>query len=66
MFDPVFSDPASCSPFHLLIEHNLGGTLHMLNLVCTVREVFLFFGRGACDQHRANQRCPDRGSEVSY
>ncbi|CAI9555922.1 unnamed protein product [Staurois parvus] len=28
--------------------------MHMLSLVCIVRE-------NACDQHRANQHCPDRG-----
>ncbi|CAI9596853.1 unnamed protein product [Staurois parvus] len=29
-------------------------TLHMLNLVC-------FSWESACDQHRANQHCPDKG-----
>ncbi|CAI9599175.1 unnamed protein product [Staurois parvus] len=62
MFDPVFCDPPllPCSPFHLLIEHSLGDTLHMLSLVFTARDIFLFLGR----VHRANQHCPDRGSGV--
>ncbi|CAI9586392.1 unnamed protein product, partial [Staurois parvus] len=34
--------------------------MHMLTLVCIVR-VFFFFCESACDQHRANQHCPDRG-----
>ncbi|CAI9541676.1 unnamed protein product [Staurois parvus] len=34
----------------------------MLNLVCIAREVFFFFSwESACDYHRANQHCPDRG-----
>ncbi|CAI9573937.1 unnamed protein product [Staurois parvus] len=33
--------------------------MHMLSLVCIARE-------SECDQHRANQHCPDRGSEVSH
>ncbi|CAI9585684.1 unnamed protein product [Staurois parvus] len=34
----------------------------MLSLVCIAREVFFFFSwESACDQHRANQHCPDRG-----
>ncbi|CAI9540614.1 unnamed protein product [Staurois parvus] len=37
----------------------------MLILVCIARE-FFFSWEGACDQHRANQHCPDRGSKVSY
>ncbi|CAI9542491.1 unnamed protein product [Staurois parvus] len=37
----------------------------MLSLVCIARENF-FSWEGACDQHRANQHCPDRGSEVSH
>ncbi|CAI9563029.1 unnamed protein product [Staurois parvus] len=41
----VFFDPPrlSHSPFHLLIEHSLGDTLHMLSLVCIATEFFLFF-----------------------
>ncbi|CAI9537045.1 unnamed protein product [Staurois parvus] len=35
--------------------------LHMFGLVCIAREVFFFSFESACDQHRANQRCPDRG-----
>ncbi|CAI9607453.1 unnamed protein product [Staurois parvus] len=31
-------------------------TLHILSLVC-----FFFSWESACDQHRANQHCPDRG-----
>ncbi|CAI9554130.1 unnamed protein product [Staurois parvus] len=31
--------------------------MHMLSLVCIARE-------STCDQHRANQHCPDRGSGV--
>ncbi|CAI9573778.1 unnamed protein product [Staurois parvus] len=39
----------------------------MLSLVCIAREVFFCFSwEGGCDQHRANQHCPDRGSEVSH
>ncbi|CAI9579373.1 unnamed protein product [Staurois parvus] len=37
--------------------------MHMLSFVCIAREVF-FFGEDACDQHRANQHCPDRRSGV--
>ncbi|CAI9534426.1 unnamed protein product [Staurois parvus] len=33
--------------------------MHMLSLVCIARE-------SACDQHRANQHCPDRGSGVLH
>ncbi|CAI9556820.1 unnamed protein product [Staurois parvus] len=33
----------------------------MLSLACTAREVFLCSWESACDQHRANQHCPDRG-----
>ncbi|CAI9579727.1 unnamed protein product [Staurois parvus] len=32
----------------------------MLSLVCIAREVF-FSCESECDQHRANQHCPDRG-----
>ncbi|CAI9583337.1 unnamed protein product [Staurois parvus] len=32
----------------------------MLSLVCNSRE-FFFSSESACDQHRANQCCPDRG-----
>ncbi|CAI9556808.1 unnamed protein product [Staurois parvus] len=33
----------------------------MLSLVCIAREVLFFFSwESACDQHRANQHCPDR------
>ncbi|CAI9619216.1 unnamed protein product [Staurois parvus] len=38
--------------------------MHILSLVCIAREVF-FSSEGACDQKRANQHCPGRGSEVS-
>ncbi|CAI9549364.1 unnamed protein product, partial [Staurois parvus] len=38
----------------------------MLSSVCIAREGFFFLGRGACDQHRANQHCPDRGSGLSH
>ncbi|CAI9571079.1 unnamed protein product [Staurois parvus] len=40
MFDPVFSDPPllPLSPFHLMIEHSIGNTLHM-------PRVFIFLGR---------------------
>ncbi|CAI9574764.1 unnamed protein product [Staurois parvus] len=31
----------------------------MLSLVCIAREFFLSW-ESACDQHRANQHCPDR------
>ncbi|CAI9591348.1 unnamed protein product [Staurois parvus] len=34
--------------------------LHMFSLVCIAREVF-FSWESACDQHRANQHCSDRG-----
>ncbi|CAI9586391.1 unnamed protein product [Staurois parvus] len=46
MFDSVFSDAPllSWSPFHLLIEQNFGGKLHMLSLVCIAREFFFFLG----------------------
>ncbi|CAI9602075.1 unnamed protein product [Staurois parvus] len=37
----------------------------MVSLVCIAREVF-FSWEGACDQHRANQHCPDRGSGVLH
>ncbi|CAI9564700.1 unnamed protein product [Staurois parvus] len=35
----------------------------MLSLMCIAREIF-FVGKGTCDQDRANQHCPDRGSGV--
>ncbi|CAI9542896.1 unnamed protein product [Staurois parvus] len=38
----------------------------MLSLVCIAREFFFFSWESACDQHRANQRCPDRGSGVLH
>ncbi|CAI9571522.1 unnamed protein product [Staurois parvus] len=39
----------------------------MLSLVCIAKGFFFSSSReGACDQHRANQHCPDRGSEVSH
>ncbi|CAI9570647.1 unnamed protein product [Staurois parvus] len=38
----------------------------MLSLVCIAEEFFFFSWEGACDQHRANQPCPDRVSEVSH
>ncbi|CAI9566823.1 unnamed protein product [Staurois parvus] len=37
----------------------------MLSLVCIARE-FFFSWESACDQHRANQHCPDRGSGVLH
>ncbi|CAI9548849.1 unnamed protein product, partial [Staurois parvus] len=34
----------------------------MLSLVCIARGFFFFFSwESACDQHRANQHCPERG-----
>ncbi|CAI9619211.1 unnamed protein product [Staurois parvus] len=33
--------------------------MHMLSLV------FFFSWESACDQHRANQHCPDRGQGIS-
>ncbi|CAI9546912.1 unnamed protein product [Staurois parvus] len=39
--------------------------MHMLTLVCIARE-FFFSWESACDQHRANQHCPDRGSGLSH
>ncbi|CAI9533474.1 unnamed protein product [Staurois parvus] len=39
----------------------------MLSLVCIAREVFFFFSlESACDQHRANQHYPSRGSGLSH
>ncbi|CAI9583106.1 unnamed protein product [Staurois parvus] len=32
--------------------------MHVLSLVCIAR-------KSACDQHRANQHCPDRGQGIS-
>ncbi|CAI9613454.1 unnamed protein product, partial [Staurois parvus] len=37
----------------------------ILSLVCIAREVFFSWG-SACDQHRANQHCPDRGSGILH
>ncbi|CAI9579026.1 unnamed protein product, partial [Staurois parvus] len=64
MFDPVFSNPSIFpgSLFHLPVEHSLEDTLHMLSLMCTARVFFFFSWERACDQHKANQHCPDRGS----
>ncbi|CAI9554816.1 unnamed protein product, partial [Staurois parvus] len=60
MFDPVCSDPPLLlSPINLSIEQRLGDKLHLLILVCIARE-FFFSWESACDQHRANQCCPDR------
>ncbi|CAI9586457.1 unnamed protein product [Staurois parvus] len=58
MFDPVFPDPPlhPQPPIHLLIEQSLRSKLHMLSLV-----FFFLSWESACDQHRANQHCPDRG-----
>ncbi|CAI9540396.1 unnamed protein product [Staurois parvus] len=58
MFGPVFSDPPLLllSPIHLLIEQSLGGKLHVHSLV------YFLSWESACDQHRANQHCPGRGS----
>ncbi|CAI9617940.1 unnamed protein product [Staurois parvus] len=40
----------------------------MLSLVCIFFlgrvHCFFFSWEGTCDQHRANQHCPDRGSGV--
>ncbi|CAI9582600.1 unnamed protein product [Staurois parvus] len=36
----------------------------MLSLVCMAREFILFSWESACDQHRANRRCLDRGLGV--
>ncbi|CAI9614544.1 unnamed protein product [Staurois parvus] len=33
----------------------------MLSLVCIARGFFFSSWESACDQHRANQHCPDRG-----
>ncbi|CAI9538400.1 unnamed protein product [Staurois parvus] len=33
----------------------------MLSLLYIAREVFFFPWESTCDQHRANQYCPDRG-----
>ncbi|CAI9599354.1 unnamed protein product [Staurois parvus] len=33
----------------------------MLSLVCIARTFVFSSWEGACDQHRANQSCPDRG-----
>ncbi|CAI9553776.1 unnamed protein product [Staurois parvus] len=35
--------------------------LQKLSLVFIAREVFYFSWESACDQHRDNQHCPDRG-----
>ncbi|CAI9581784.1 unnamed protein product [Staurois parvus] len=40
--------------------------MHMPSFVCIAREEFFFSWEIACDQHRANQHCPDRGLEVSH
>ncbi|CAI9599776.1 unnamed protein product, partial [Staurois parvus] len=37
----------------------------MLILVCIDRK-FFFLWEGACDQHRANQHCPDKRSGVLH
>ncbi|CAI9615118.1 unnamed protein product [Staurois parvus] len=37
----------------------------MLSLVCIARG-FFFSGESACDQHRANQHCPDREVTVLH
>ncbi|CAI9575830.1 unnamed protein product [Staurois parvus] len=37
----------------------------MLSLVYISREVF-FSGESVCDQHRANQHCPDREAGVLH
>ncbi|CAI9561643.1 unnamed protein product, partial [Staurois parvus] len=49
------------SPSYFLIRHMCGDALHMVRLVCIAREFFFFSWKSACDQHRANQHCPDRG-----
>ncbi|CAI9610049.1 unnamed protein product [Staurois parvus] len=33
----------------------------MLSLVCISSKFFFFPWENVCDQHRANQPCPDRG-----
>ncbi|CAI9586589.1 unnamed protein product [Staurois parvus] len=38
--------------------------MHMLSLV-RIDRVF-FSWETACEQHRANQHCPDRGSRISH
>ncbi|CAI9611660.1 unnamed protein product, partial [Staurois parvus] len=41
--------------------------MHMLSLVCIAREGGFFFSwESTCDQHRAKQHCPDRGSGVLH
>ncbi|CAI9563115.1 unnamed protein product [Staurois parvus] len=36
----------------------------MLSLVCIAREFFSW--ESACDQHRANEHCTDRGSGILH
>ncbi|CAI9613934.1 unnamed protein product, partial [Staurois parvus] len=66
MFDPVFPDPPLLlSPIHLLIvQRYRGHSAHAQFNVYCYRVFFLL--EGACDQHKANQHCPDRGSVVLY
>ncbi|CAI9621124.1 unnamed protein product, partial [Staurois parvus] len=40
--------------------------MHMVSLVCVARVFFFFSWESACDQHRDDQHCPDRGSGHSH
>ncbi|CAI9602440.1 unnamed protein product [Staurois parvus] len=57
MFDPAFSDPPLLpgSPSYLLIKHIVWS--HSAH----AQFGFFFSWESACDQHRANQHCSDRG-----
>ncbi|CAI9597507.1 unnamed protein product [Staurois parvus] len=68
-FDPDFSDPPllPVCPSDLLIRH-----IRWRHCICSIwcvllqKVFFFFFSReSACDQHRANQYCPDRGHSSS-
>ncbi|CAI9551756.1 unnamed protein product, partial [Staurois parvus] len=60
-FDTDFSDPPilPVSPSYLLIRH-----IMWRHCTCSVW-CFFFTWENACDHHRANQHCPDRGQGIS-
>ncbi|CAI9620253.1 unnamed protein product [Staurois parvus] len=67
VFYPVLSDPPllPMSPSYLLIRHCVE-SLCTCSVWCVLLKRFFFFSwNSACDQHRANQHCPEVRSSVS-
>ncbi|CAI9550366.1 unnamed protein product [Staurois parvus] len=62
LFDPDLYDPPSSSAPLLSPDNTFCvETLCTCSVWCVLLERF-FSWESACDQHRANQHCPDRGN----